>query len=78
MKSIFIDSDVFLDVLARREPFYIDSAKLLSLAEKKSLLYNLAVVVTGRGIAIYSRVLIGYTTSSRMDVFFPGHGNSPR
>jgi len=31
--KIFIDSDVLLDVLAKRLPFYNDSAALLSLAE---------------------------------------------
>lgn len=37
MNKVFIDSDIILDVLARREPFYNDSSKLLSLAETKRL-----------------------------------------
>ena len=35
MDKIFIDTDVFLDVFAKREPFYYDSAKLLSEIENK-------------------------------------------
>ena len=31
--KVFIDSDVLLDVLARRDPFYNESAEVLSLAE---------------------------------------------
>jgi len=34
---LFIDSDVLLDVLARREAFYPDSAGILSLAEMKKI-----------------------------------------
>ena len=37
MPKVFIDSDVLLDVLARRLPFYFDSAAILSLAERKSI-----------------------------------------
>jgi predicted nucleic acid-binding protein len=32
-KCIFIDSDVLIDVFAKRQPFYIHSAKCLELAE---------------------------------------------
>ncbi len=34
MQKVFIDSDVILDVLAKRYPFYTDSSVLLSLAER--------------------------------------------
>ncbi len=37
MKKVFIDSDVILDVLAQREPFFGDSARILSLCEKKKV-----------------------------------------
>lgn len=47
MKSIFINSDVILDVFAQREPFYTDSAKLLSLAEKRNVkAFTSPIVVT--------------------------------
>ncbi len=32
--KVFVDTNVLLDVLARREPFYGDSARLWSLAER--------------------------------------------
>ena len=35
---VFLDSDVILDVFANREPYYQDSAKLLSLIEQKHVL----------------------------------------
>lgn len=37
MQKVFIDSDVILDVFAKRYPFYTDSSVLLSLAEKKQI-----------------------------------------
>ena len=35
MKKIFVDSDVILDVVLRREPYFKDSQKILSLIEEK-------------------------------------------
>lgn len=35
MKNIFIDSDVILDVLTERKPFYSESRKLFDVIEKK-------------------------------------------
>jgi predicted nucleic acid-binding protein len=35
MRKVFVDSDVLLDVLAKRMPFYADSAAILTLAERK-------------------------------------------
>ena len=32
-KPVFVDTDIVLDLLARREPFYADAARLFSLAE---------------------------------------------
>lgn len=37
MQRLFFDSDVLLDVLAKRAIFYSDSASILSLAETKSI-----------------------------------------
>lgn len=34
--NILIDTDILLDIGLKREPFYIDSAKVVSLAENKS------------------------------------------
>jgi len=37
MKKLFIDTNIVIDLLAKREPFYKESAKLFSLADKKKL-----------------------------------------
>lgn len=37
MSSVFIDSDVILDVFAHRKPFFIESAKILSLCERHEI-----------------------------------------
>lgn len=34
MKTIFVDTNVILDLLAKREPFYTDSGKVFSLADR--------------------------------------------
>jgi predicted nucleic acid-binding protein len=45
-QKIFIDSDIILDLLARRELFYDDAAKLFILAYNKKIeLYTTAVVL---------------------------------
>ncbi len=36
-KKIFIDSDIILDMLCKREPFYKDSAEIFNLSEKKKI-----------------------------------------
>jgi len=35
MKKLFIDTNIVIDLLSRREPFYNESADLFSLADKK-------------------------------------------
>jgi len=35
MKKILIDTNIVIDLLAKREPYYPDAAKLFSLADKK-------------------------------------------
>ncbi|MBL7127616.1 MAG: PIN domain-containing protein [Ignavibacteria bacterium] len=37
MIKIFIDSDIVLDLLAKREPYYIYAAKLFTLADKNKV-----------------------------------------
>jgi predicted nucleic acid-binding protein len=37
MKKLFIDTNIVIDLLAKREPFYQESAKLFSLADKKKV-----------------------------------------
>jgi predicted nucleic acid-binding protein len=45
-KKIFVDSDIILDLLAKREPFYGDAAELFTLAYREKItLYTTAVVM---------------------------------
>jgi predicted nucleic acid-binding protein len=37
MKKVFIDSDIILDLLAKREPNYIYAAKLFTLIDKQNI-----------------------------------------
>jgi predicted nucleic acid-binding protein len=37
MKKLFLDTNIVIDLLAQREPFYTDAANLFSLADKKQI-----------------------------------------
>lgn len=37
MKKIFVDTNVVIDLLSRREPFFNEAAELFSLADKKKI-----------------------------------------
>lgn len=37
MKELFLDTNIILDLLANREPFYADAALIFSLADKKNV-----------------------------------------
>ena len=37
MRKLFIDTNIVIDLLAEREPFYEDAAKLFSLADKNQI-----------------------------------------
>jgi len=37
MKKIFIDTNIVIDLLSRREPFYEEAAELFSLADRKQI-----------------------------------------
>lgn len=37
MKNLFIDTNIVIDLLAKREPFYEEAAKLFSLADKNEV-----------------------------------------
>lgn len=37
MKKLFIDTNIVIDLLAKREPFYQEAAKLFSLADKNKV-----------------------------------------
>ena len=42
MKNFFIDTNIVIDLLAHREPFYEESANLFSLADKKIIKLNIS------------------------------------
>ena len=37
MEKVFVDTGIILDLLSKREPFYIHSAKLFSAADKNEI-----------------------------------------
>ncbi|VAW26588.1 PIN domain protein [hydrothermal vent metagenome] len=42
MKKLFIDTNIVIDLLSRREPFYDESANLFSLADKRIIQLNIS------------------------------------
>jgi predicted nucleic acid-binding protein len=44
MKSIFLDTNIVLDLLAQRMPFYTEAAKLFSLADKKKIVLSVSAL----------------------------------
>lgn len=42
MKKLFIDTNIIIDLLSRREPFYSESADLFSLADQKIIELNIS------------------------------------
>lgn len=42
MKNIFIDTNIIIDLLSRRDPFYDESAELFSLADQKKVELNIS------------------------------------
>jgi predicted nucleic acid-binding protein len=44
MKNIFLDTNIVLDLLAHRMPFYTEAAKLFSLADKKRIKLSISAL----------------------------------
>ena len=44
MKNLFLDTNIILDLLAYRMPFYTEAAKLFSLADKKKLKLSISAL----------------------------------
>jgi predicted nucleic acid-binding protein len=42
MRKIFLDTNIILDLLANRMPFYTDAAELFSLADKKKIILSIS------------------------------------
>ena len=61
MSKLLVDTNVVLDLLAKREPFYDSAAKLFSLADKKKI----ALSISSLTFANTSYVLTRLTTADR-------------
>ena len=61
MKRLFIDTNIVIDLLSRREPFYEESANLFSLADKKIIELNISSLT----VANTSYILLRQTDSKK-------------
>ena len=53
MKKLFIDTNIVIDLLSRREPFYDESASLFSLADQKIIeLYISSLTIANTGYTL--------------------------
>ena len=61
MKRLFIDTNIVIDLLSRREPFYDESANLFSLADKKVI----ELYISSLTVANTSYILLRQTDSKK-------------
>jgi predicted nucleic acid-binding protein len=64
MKRIFVDTNIILDLLSKREPFYQESADLFSLADKKVI----EIYISSLSIANTNYTLTRLTNSENAKV----------
>ena len=57
MKNIFLDTNIILDLLAHRMPFYSEAAKLFSLADKKKIKLSISALCLADSNYILSKQL---------------------
>ena len=57
MKNLFLDTNIVLDLLAHRMPFYTEAAKLFSLADKKILKLSISALCLADSNYILSKQL---------------------
>ena len=55
MKNLFLDTNIILDLLANRMPFYAEAAKLFSLADKKKVKLSISSLCIADAHYILSR-----------------------
>ena len=55
MKNLYLDTNIVLDLLAQRMPFYTEAAKLFSLADKKKLKLSISSLCLADAHYILSR-----------------------
>lgn len=56
MSKLLIDTNVVLDLLSKREPFYDSAAKLFSLADKKKLVLSVSSLTLANTNYVLSRL----------------------
>jgi len=57
MKKIFIDTNIVIDLIARREPFYEEAAALFSLADRKQIeLYISSLTIANANYILLKKV----------------------
>lgn len=59
MKSLFLDTNIVLDLLAHRMPFYTEAAKLFSLADKKKIKLSISALCLADANYILSKQIPG-------------------
>jgi len=62
MKKVFIDTNIVIDLLSRRVPFYEEAAELFSLADKKQI----ELAVSSLTIANISYILLRQMDSNKV------------
>jgi predicted nucleic acid-binding protein len=61
MKKLFVDTNIVIDLLSRREPYYDEAATLFSLADKNQVELSISSLT----IANTSYVLLGQMDSAK-------------
>lgn len=56
MKKLFIDTNIVIDLLAKRQPFYEEAAKLFSLADRKKILLQVSALTFANTHYILSKL----------------------
>jgi predicted nucleic acid-binding protein len=56
MKKIFIDTNIVLDLLGKREPFYEDAAKLFSLADRGKVKLHVSALTIANSNYVLSKL----------------------
>lgn len=56
MRKLFIDTNIVIDLLGKREPFYEDAAKLFSLADRGKVKLYLSALTTANANYVLSKL----------------------
>jgi predicted nucleic acid-binding protein len=62
MRKLFIDTNIVIDILARREPYYKESAALFSLADRKKI----EISISSLSLANTSYVLLRQLSTKKV------------